>query len=119
MHLWIQLIGHEDAVWTLVSATYLLSIRVSNYAVASTVQERHSFMFCSILHIYMHANFIVFTPKLIKLLVFNAMILFFKFSSYVLCARISFFNLTSKVFLNDKFISLITLCAKFDLILSC
>ena len=79
MHLWIQLIGHEDAAWTLVSATYLLSIRVSNYAVASTVQERHLFMFCSILHIYMHANFIVFTPKLIKLLVFNAMILFLNF----------------------------------------
>ena len=74
MHLWIQLIGHEDAVWILVSATYLLSIRVSNYAVASTVRERHSFMFSSILHRYMHANFIVFTPKLIKLLVFNAMI---------------------------------------------
>ena len=59
MHLWIQLIGHENAVWTLVSATYLLSIRVSNYAVTSTVQERHSFMFCSILHRYMHAIFIV------------------------------------------------------------
>ena len=67
----------------------------------------------------MHANFIVFTPKLLKPVGFQCIDFFFKFSSYVLCARISFLNLTSKVFLNDKFISLITLCAKFDLILSC
>ena len=65
MHLWIQLIGHENAVWTLVSATYLLSISVSNYVVASTVQEPHSFIFCSILHRYIHANFIALHQKLL------------------------------------------------------
>ena len=66
----------------------------------------------------MRANCIVFYTKAYQTVGFQCND-FFLFSSYVLCARISFFNLTSKVFLNDKFISLITLCAKFDLILSC
>ena len=59
----------------------------------------------------------LFYTKAYLPLVFNALIIFYNFLAMFYALNI--FNFASMVLLNDKFISLITSCAKFVLILSC
>ena len=70
---------------------FFAMVRVSNYAVTSTVQDRHSPMFCSIMHRYMYATYIVLHQSLSKRLGQAVTINIFRKRNYFFKNRINLY----------------------------